>query len=517
MRGSSEPFDSAQGERVRLVLCLALALSSVAHAAEAPVRFDVVYRELPNLVYQLDCVSGATHGCSRAAYQAWWDKQLLRDADDRAALDRWRAVHQRYGELVQLEIPVALPLGRRGDVVALEARLRIAGLLATSVEDFVSRVDVLVLPADRATLSEVLKRFEPRFRPLWQAQAKAGQAFAADLTRVLQRKDVVELTGKLRAFYDGQVPADRPLPFVVLDRPDLGADKATHGEQVDGVSLLEFLPGERASSRVDVALHELCHFFLFTARPQTVAALQQRFVASKVKGAVAGWRLFDEAVATALGNGMVQRLVERAEFDKRLARPGGFYNDPDIDRAAKALLPWLDGWIGAGRAVTDPEFADGYLATLEKEYGAELAAPRLAMFTVLLFEDEALGGKVNDALHERFHLNSVSSVRGTLDDPEVAPWYAEGHGTAIFVVPPAHLAGLVAPKVLTAEEVRMLRPAKRLVLFGKPRGNGEWLYVVLAADAAAAAKVFDELAKANAPLDGLLLAPLPADAGSGPG
>ncbi len=47
-----------------------LALLAAAPATPPPLRFEVIYREIPNLVYQLDCVSGALHACSREAYTA---------------------------------------------------------------------------------------------------------------------------------------------------------------------------------------------------------------------------------------------------------------------------------------------------------------------------------------------------------------------------------------------------------------------------------------------------------------
>jgi hypothetical protein len=470
-------------------------------AVPAPLRFEVVTGELPNLVYQLDCVSGVIHACSREAFEPTWKTSLLQDDADRAALAQWAAVHARYGGRVEFPSVVPLPLGARAGV-QLEGRLRLAGLLARSVDDFIARIDVLVHPNDRATLSAVVRRFEPRFRPVWQANAKGSKGFAAELTQALGDGAVSSLVSRFRTFYDAQVPDDRPLPFVIVDRPEQGSSKSTHGEQIDGVSLLEVLPGEHAKARLDVALHELCHFFFFSARPQTLAAFQTQVLGSKVAGATAGYRLFDEAVATALGNGLAARAVNRPDYEKRLARPLGFYNDPDIDRAAKAVMPFVEQWTLAGRSIGDEGFAEGYLGALATEYGAGLSAPRLAMFDLMLFRDEAIAGDVHAALEARFHLNQLSMVSGGIDEPDVRAWYVSHEATTLFLLQPAHVKGLVALGVLTEAEARALSSASRPVLFGKPRGAHERVVVLVASDLIAVSKGLDAVAAAKGPIEG---------------
>jgi hypothetical protein len=480
-------------------LLLALLLASTAVSAD-PLRFRVIYGEIPNLVYQLDCVSGALTSCSKDAYQQLWDRDILRDDADRAALGRWKAVAQRYGGSLDLPVPVELPLGSRGHRIDLYARIRVAGVLARSVEEYVDRVGVIVLPADQAALAEVITRFEPRFRAVWERSAPAGRAFAAELEQLLARPDLVALVDQMRALYEAELPGDRPLPFVVLDRPALGEKKGTFAQQLEGVSLLEFIPGDKAARKMAVVIHELCHFFYFTARPALMSGLQQRFAAAK---AVGGFRIFDEAVATALGNGMVQRLVARADFEARLARPNGFYNDPDIDRAAKALLPFLDRWLPTGKTFADPGFVDAYVAALTETLGQGLVAPRLGLFAVVLFVEGSLPRDLLDALGRVAHLNEWSEMGGKVDDPALGPWLATAQGTGLFVVPPQQVAGLVKLGLLTKAEAASLARRKRAVMLGKAWRRGETLYAIVATERTAIEGAFARIASAKAPVLGL--------------
>ncbi len=481
-----------------VVLC---ALAPV-RAEAAPLKFEVLHRELANLVYELDCVSGALVACSLEAYQPLWESKFLLSDDDRAALKTWKATRARYGASVDLPVNVTLPLGGRADRLSLEARARRAAMMATSVDDLVSRLDLVMLPADRDALADVVRRFEPRFRAWWVAQSKGGDAFAVELNKLLMRLDVRDLIIKFQAFYETPIRSDATLPFLVLDRPADDAHVHTFGEQVEGVSLIEVPPGSKATDRLDVVIHELCHYFYWSARPETLAAFQQHFATSTVPGALGAYRVFDEAMATALGNGLIGHAADREASARRLAKAQGLYNDPDLDRAAKALYAWVR--VGSFNwRISDPAFAAAYLDVLQKEYREDLAAPRLAMFDLLMFVDQRLKLDVDKALRAKFHVNNTSSVSGLPEEPEVAAWYAAGHGTGLFIVPPEGLSELVKKKLITAADQKALLEAKGGAMVGTPRGGGEWTYVVVAADQPALERLLGQLAMAKSPLEGL--------------
>ncbi len=167
----------------------------------------------------------------------------------------------------------------------------------------------------------------------------------------------------------------------------------------------------------------------------------------------------------------------------------------------------LDAWFAEGNTTATAAFVDRSLAALVQAYGPELAAPRLALFRALFFQDEAIVGDLKAELHRRFHISSLSSMRGTLEDPEVAPWYASSELTTVFMVAPQHVAGLVAAHVLSEVEAKALSTVKGPTLFGKPRSAHEWVTVIVASDLAAAASGLDVLALAKAPISGRVDAP----------
>ena len=474
-----------------------------AQRAEAGLlKFEVLHRALPNLVYELDCVSGAISQCSLEAYKPLWETKFLTTQEDRAALEVWKTIRGKYAQSVELPLGISFPLGKRGNALSLFASARKATMMASSVDDLINRIDVIMLPQDRDAMADVVRRFEPRFRAWWGSQSKSGDAFAAELSKLLMRLDVRDLVQKFQAFYEAPTRGDRALPFLVLDRPAADAHVHTFGEQVDGVSLIEVPPGDKATNRLDVVVHELCHYFYFTARPEGIAAFQTAILASKIPGAIGAYRLFDEAMATALGNGLVGYAANRENSARRLGRAQGFYNDPDIDRAAKALYAWVQQGSFNAR-ISDPQFAAGYLDVLSKEYGEALAAPRLSMFELLMFVDQRLTLDVDTVLRTKFHVNNTSSMVGLPEEPEIDPWYAAGHGTGLFIVPPEGLGELVKKKLITAADQKALAGAKGGAMLGKPRASGEWTYVLVAADQPALERLLGQLAAAKGPLEGL--------------
>ena len=487
---------------MRVFGVLVLIGASVAQAGLLEMK--VIHRELPNLVYQLDCVSGAVHGCSREVYVPLWETAFLRTQEDRDVLAKWRAARARYSQSVDLPLPagVALPLGRRGDRISLETQVGVAALMALSLDDLASRLDLVTLPADRDAMVGAVKRFQPAFHEWYQAQVKGGDAFALELQKLLTRLDVRNLLQSFQTFYEVPASANRALPFLVLDRPvPEGDPRHSFGTQLGVVSLIEVATGEKAARHLDVAVHELCHFFFFSASAEAVAKMQAFFAASKAPGALGTFRLFDEAVATALGNGLIGKAADRAEFTRRFKKPQGFYNDRDIDKAAKALVPFFEEKL-MGARISDPAFLGQYVAALTDTFGDAIASPRLAMFQLLMFRDQRLTFDVDAALSSRFRINSLNLVVGLPEEPEVDSWYAAGTGTALFVVPAAALAELVKKKLITEAENELLASSEGGLL-GKPRGKNEWLYVIVANDLTALERSLDALAAATRPVEGL--------------
>lgn len=133
---------------MRLVVSLLVALLSWSASAQvvsrAPaLRIALRGSEVSNYLYQLDCVSGAIAACGRADYAALWQAEFLRSAADSASLAAWKTLRRRYERYVAIDTQRARRTG-----FDLGEKVRLAGMQSESIEAFLVRLDLLVLPED---------------------------------------------------------------------------------------------------------------------------------------------------------------------------------------------------------------------------------------------------------------------------------------------------------------------------------------------------------------------------------
>lgn len=383
--------------RLRPLLGLLLLLPcATPRRAEAALRFRVELSEIANLTYQLDCLGGLAQ-CEAEDYRALWERELLKTPADRARLAEWVRLRNRYDREVGLDAEEPAPLAGGAPTLDLGEKIRIAGLQANDLDDYLGKLDLLVLPADRAAFARVLRAVLPAFDGWWQGGAlERGQPFPA-------------------------------------------------------------------------------------------------------------YNLLNEGLASAFGNGMIERAVaEPGRFARMLAKEGSFYNNASIDRAAKALLPFLDGWLAAGKTLFDPEFVPAYVRTLRAAFGPSLTAPRLYLAEMALVVDETLGGELRRVVRKELRVASMYSSEGAWDDPQTLGEYRKYQSlNALLLVRSENLVQLVKQKILTPAEgktlaARVAKEGKALYAFERRKGSGTYAFVLVAKDEATVQGLLEKLGKAEA-------------------
>jgi len=478
-----------------LVLTVLFPLTAAAQF-EARVHFSPI----ANLTYQLDCVAGAPIPCSTANLEELWKREFLRSDQDRELLAEWKRLRARYAQNVVLD-------RGSGESLGLFDKLRIAGFQSKNADEWAARLDLLTTPADRRAFERVLRQFEPRFAAWWQKEAlAAGTSFAAKTETLLRSPAIADAVRQFHHFFGPDLPSPYELSFNLLYVPEL-VREATSGQQLQNYSLVEFKPTEKPAQRIDVAIHELCHFFFDSMPPERRTALQQRFTAMNRAGATPAFNLLNEALAAAFGNGMIARQVTPpAEFARYVATPGSFYANGAVDRAAKALLPWLDEWLAKGRTIHDPEFAGRYLSVLESAFGDDLLRPKLYLSEMLLFVDRAYGTSMRREVRRVLEVASLYASEGALSDEQsLATWRAEPRMNAVLIVHPENVPQLVQQKVVTeaqAKEIADELQARQRALYAFERGPFTHAYIVSASDANGVSALIGILASAK-PFRGL--------------
>ena len=378
----------------------------------SPISFRLRASEFANLFYQIECLAG-TARCSRAAYEDVWSKNRELgglDEGDRAALQRWRLLRERYRGRIERDgetLDIGLPVLRARRHV--EARLRIAGYTADTLARYAENLSFFVDPLDVAESLSIVGRFQARFARWWASKIGNLARSIDGYARLFARADVKEVFAEAARLYRPEFPSGYVMDLELLARP--AHDSPTSGQLIGLVGLVEVLDDEPPEKRFPIVAHEIFHAWLASAAYEPMAALVRKFTSSSDENAVGAYGLLDESLATMLGNGRMARVVERDDFQKRLAMPGGFYNDRFIDATAKSLLLAFDKKAPGSDSTEDARFFDTYLAAVHAAFPAGLP-PIARMRPLACLYDKSMRGAYD-------HLGDVSNSGQLVSDDEL--------------------------------------------------------------------------------------------------
>lgn len=457
--------------------------------------------------HQIDCVTEVIHNCGLDDYQRHWRARFLRERADSAALREWRTLRARYDVAVQVDSSEVDRIGRQYRWVGLAERWRVAGLQARSFDDYSERLALLLLPQDRARVGAIVARFRPRFVAWWDAESRDRLTRGRDsLELLLAGAELRAMLDRVRRFYGATGPGSDTVTLTLVSRAGLGS-RNTNAEVVDGWAVQEMLPDASPAREVGVTLHEVAHLLLSLA-PDA----EREGVAAELGRAGTSGRatrsLLDEGLATAFGNGMVERALRTPDrWTAYVQRPLSFYNDSIIDAAGKALLPTLDSLLKAGAVLRDPRTLVALRRRLESALGPRLTSPRALLHDVWGFVDGGVADPFEVARQFRsafrpgvFSMSIDSAGAAPTAGLRSDPWIG-----AIVVARAQSLDRIAARGAFRAGDVATIRRAasRGPVLYGARRANGARTWVIVANSATEAGPLIDRLAGMAADADGV--------------
>lgn len=479
------------------IYCLLLLIGFLSTSVSAQFQVNVKFTEIANLTYQLDCVGNLPVNCSAQNLGELWAREFLQTDEDLRMLKDWKRLRELYSPQIQIN-----KSSETGSYLSLFDKIRIAGFQAASVEDYAQKLDLLTVPADRREFERVVRHFAPRFNRWWRGEAtKAGEKFAANTEALLRSPKIFVLVKQFYDFYAPVLPGDYEISFNLFYIPD-SVKEPSSGQQLQNYSLMEFKVKEHPAQRIDVAVHELCHFFYESMPPEAQAKLAGNFRAQTNAAATPAYNLLNETLATAFGNGIIARaFTPPAEFEKYVTAKNSFYNNAGVDRAAKAALPWLEDYLKNKRTISDPEFVSQYIAVLEKSFGADLLKPKLYLSEMYLFVDGKYGGgSLRRQARRTLETVSLYAAEGSLTGENLNDFKSQPRLNAVFIVRAETIAELVSQQVISEAQAKQIQAefdSKQAVLFAAPRtAPFTYVYIVVAKDANGADQLIEKLSGA---------------------
>jgi hypothetical protein len=486
--------------RIIFTAILVISFFTATHSQNESFRFNVNFGEFTNLTYQLDCLNNLTY-CTTPDYQALWQKEFLQTEADKKMLESWRNIRNRYQKYFEIENEVKFPLDRRANAVNLSTKIQIAGLQAKNFDDYLSRLDLLVIPFEREEFAKVIKHFQPRFSAWWEKEAKPkGAGFETKTANLLANERIKSVISKVNNFYQPALPQGYLVTFNLFYRPQI-VNAGSGGQAIENQLMVEFFADENPAGRLDVVLHEFCHFLLNSLAPKDHVELQNMFVKSGRATAFPAFGLLDESLASAFGNGMVARLFTRPEdWKKYLDYELSFYNNPNIDKAAKAILPILDDWLAKGGKLNDENFVKIYLDTLEKAFGEKLTSPKLYLGQAFMFIDEQFDRELRRPLRQTLNIASLYSEHGDLSKIALDDFVNNPNLSSIYLVSPKSIKSLVSRKIITdkhAKEIQKIYKSEKKVLYSLKRNPNAYVFIAVAENDESLKQIVQDLANAE--------------------
>lgn len=467
--------------------------STVAHA----IQIKINYSPISNLVYQIDCVSGYVPSCSDNNYRELWAKEFLKDDADKTMITAWTAILSKYKANAILVAPIGSADIAEQDV-DLSEKIRIASFEVDNLEDYMSRLDLVLLTGDRIEIEKIVRHFYPRFETWWNKEAsKKGKSFVAATDTILKSKDIQKKVNQFAHFYEAHLPSDFVVTLNLFFRPEF-VKEPTSGQQIEAYAVSEFIISEKPEERMDVIIHELCHFFYSSVPPEKLESLKRGFNSLKTLSATGANNIINETLATTFGNGMISKIfMSETKWKQYFEHKNSFYNNHYIDTAAKSILPWMEEWIEQGKTLYDPKFITKYMEILEKSLGKELEAPRILLSDMIFIGDETFAYAFENDLYR--HLFMTDTSWGNWKEPSVLEKLKKRPDvTALIVVHPSNFKKLLDNNIAQQRDIETIKTSlqkEKAILYGLKRSPSAMTYIIAANNHKSAVKLIEFLGK----------------------
>jgi hypothetical protein len=323
-------------------------------ARVVPVRLTTEVTRVASLVHFVDSLAGASGGKSVPTYRALWNARIgAPTSQDRNALDAYRAVRRSAGAVSRCDESAP---GSAGAARGWPTRFLYAMLEARDLDGFLADVGPCLTPEESRDLSSALSHFTPGFEVFWRESIWLN-AFDRDFQEFLASGRLPLYLGEVARWF-GVDPSGAPPPvisFVMLPAPG-----STHAQALGRRLLVEVRPRDTPVDQIAVVTHEESHYLFYQIPHDRLAALEARARAAGPDGAEV-WRLLQEAIPTALGQGLAVARLQPEAF-----RPGAtWYHVPEIDALAHLIYPRVRDAVDSGRTI-DGDFIEGCVRAYEE-------------------------------------------------------------------------------------------------------------------------------------------------------
>lgn len=350
-----------------------------------------------------------------------------------------------------------------------DALLRRALLLSNDLNDFKDRATGILPQEDFVRLLHTLRRFAPVYDTLiYQPQRQGFEMQLAACTQKLNTPAVSDFFRKMALFYGQKGAGNDTFHVAFYPLPKSRSFQATAFADCSVSALPE---GESDYDvLLSVTLHEIAHILYDNQSRALKERLQSAFRESKYPGAWNGYLLLNEALATALGNGVAYEKLHGG------LDTGAWYNNKYRNAMGKAIHPIVVDYLSKEKTIDDAFVAE-YCRIYAMQFPQwEAEAAHLFTNRFVLADDYESIRLVDSAFPVTFNTHAATPInRSNLEKMRETPL------TKVLILDPkAPGRRALAREIFPEIKALLSRPKAGFMRLQMP--DKTWLYV-LPADA----------------------------------
>jgi len=244
------------------------------------------------------------------------------------------------------------PPSRRDGAQVLKL-IQTQSLFARNLQDLSTRSLGLLPLAQHRDYFSLLEKLEPIYDAIiWKSSAPALRQHQAVLTKFAKKADLNRMFAATEKLYHGAWPKGVPFSIGLYPVPYLnGFKNYTISQSIGSIEEHGVLIGSQnldASESFGVIFHELCHSVYNTQPVEFMQAMDRWFASSSSPSRLQAQNWFNEALATAIGNGWANARINGGRLSQQ-----SWYSEMTIDRFAKAIYPMVNQALQSGSTINE--------------------------------------------------------------------------------------------------------------------------------------------------------------------
>lgn len=457
------------------------------------VTLRVEATEFANLAYQVLCLADELP-CSKQTYQQLWQTRLDWNGEDNRQIARLHAILRALP--AGYEEPAPLPLNFPSYYPSLVKLHGLKSALLRAIDTRTAEANLAEVVGMEAAgrMTAVVDHFRPRFHTWWRAE---GEAFAKnkpkEIARLFKKHALMDLAEQLAEGLAVPAIARRQPHLQLMVRPALGPHSAYGTQLADDVAL-ELPEGDDLAESLGPAVHELFHYFYDSAPRQQHLALLEEFVANPDPAALSFYSYLNEALATAAGLQVEERVLGMETMRKRGRNAN--YAHPFIGRLGEATADLVRDRLSSGSPLLSG-LADAYVRRGRAALGDLAASPRFLLAHHTLQGNRDYMAAFQPLVAAMPAITTVSGADALDRFPRL---------NAIVLVKPVDLRQAWFERMAGAESVASLRElaAQRFAfVYAQPRAGARITYYFVAETEAELQPLLEVFATSDQPFTGL--------------